>query len=278
MKQLFDKISAACSKSITTTYSTSFSLGIKFLGRHMHAPIYAIYGFVRLADEIVDTFHEYDKAALLGELRNETWKAIERGISTNPVLQSFQTVVHKYGIDREHIECFLDSMEADLGVSSHTRDSYDKYILGSAEVVGLMCLRVFTEGNTKLYEDLKPAAMKLGAAFQKVNFLRDINADYNQLGRTYFPGVNFRHFSAWEKQQIQQEIEADFAEALAGIRKLPASSRGGVYLAYYYYRELFNKITKVAPEKIMNTRVRIPDHKKLALMFQSAVRLQLNML
>lgn len=278
MKQLFDTVSAACSKLTTRAYSTSFSLGIQFLHKHIHAPIYSIYGFVRFADEIVDSFHDYDKATLLAEFKEDTWKAIDRGISTNPVLNSFQHVVHKYNIERELIECFLDSMEADLDTTSHSQRSYDQYILGSAEVVGLMCLRVFTEKNAALYDELKPYAMKLGAAFQKVNFLRDINADYNLLGRTYFPGVNFERFSLTEKEQIQKDIEQDFREALVGIKKLPASSRAGVYLAYFYYRRLFDMICNTPVERIMSTRIRIANHTKLGLMLQSMVRHQLNIL
>ncbi len=278
MKQLYDDVSAACSKYTTTLYSTSFSLGIRFLGKRLHTSIYSIYGFVRFADEIVDSFHDYDKALLLTEFKDETWKAIDRGISINPILNSFQFVVNKYNIERELIDKFFESMEADLEQTTHTQASYNNYILGSAEVVGLMCLRVFTENDNKLYLQLKHPAMKLGAAFQKVNFLRDVNADYRVLGRTYFPGVNFEQFSAYEKEQIQSDIENDFREALTGIKKLPRPSRRGVYLAYYYYRKLFLMIKKTPPERVLNMRIRIADHKKLGLMFQSMVRHQLNIL
>ncbi len=278
MKKLFDDVSYACSKLTTKAYSTSFSLGIRFLGRKLHNPIYAIYGFVRFADEIVDSFHDYNKKDLLEEFRNETWIAIERKISINPILNSFQFVVNNYGITYDLIERFFESMESDLKETVHSKASYDQYILGSAEVVGLMCLRVFTENNNELYEDLKPAAMKLGSAFQKVNFLRDINADYKVLGRTYFPGVNFERFSAYEKEQIQADIENDFVQALAGIKKLPPNARRGVYLAYFYYRKLFIKIKNTPAENVMQVRIRIPDYSKISLMFQSVLRHQFNML
>lgn len=278
MKQLFDDVSAACSKLTTTAYSTSFSLGIRFLGKHLHYPIYSIYGFVRFADEIVDTFHDHNKAALLAEFKQDTWKAIERGISLNPILNSFQFVVNKYNIEKELIDRFFESMEADLQVTEHTQASYNQYILGSAEVVGLMCLRVFTDNDRELFAQLKGPAMKLGAAFQKVNFLRDMNADYQLLGRTYFPGVNFERFSDREKEQIQTDIENDFREALAGIKNLPTASRRGVYLAYYYYRKLFLMIKKTPPDRVMSARIRIPNHHKVRLMFQSMIRHQLNLL
>lgn len=278
MKQLFDDVSLACSRLTTKAYSTSFSLGIYCLAPHLRPHIYSIYGFVRFADEIVDTFHDYNKAELLSEFKEETWKAIGRGISINPILNSFQHVVNKYGIEHDLITCFLKSMETDLEKTDHNEYSYAEYIVGSAEVVGLMCLRVFTENNDALYNELKPSAMKLGAAFQKVNFLRDINMDYNQLGRTYFPGVDFQRFSAREKEQIQQDIEADFAAALSGIRKLPMASRQGVYLAYYYYRKLFLKIKNTPADRVMSVRIRIPNHEKLGLMLKSIVRHQLGML
>jgi phytoene/squalene synthetase len=278
MKQLFDTVSTRCSQLTTRAYSTSFSLGIRFLGRGMHAPIYGIYGFVRLADEIVDSFHDFDKAALLKQYREDTVQAIETKISLNPILNSFQKVVHDYSIEWELIDTFLKSMEKDLEQTQHDRESYLQYIIGSAEVVGLMCLHVFTEGNLELYEQLKPSAMKLGAAFQKVNFLRDLKADYQLLGRTYFPEINFENFSQTEKECIEQEIESDFNEALQGIRKLPLSSRRGVYLAYLYYRKLFMKIKKTSPEKVMQVRIRIPDINKVGLLFQTLIRLKLNIL
>lgn len=278
MKALFDDLSASCSKMTTRLYSTSFSLGIHFLKTGFHAPIYGIYGFVRLADEIVDSFHGYDKHFLMQKIRADTAEAIHDKISINPILNSFQEVVHTYGIEWELIDTFLESMEMDLDKTLHSRDSYQRYILGSAEVVGLMCLRVFSEGNQQIYNDLKPFAMKLGSAFQKVNFLRDLKADYAYLGRTYFPGVNFDKFSCVEKEQIEQEIEADFAEALAGIKKLPSGARRGVYLAYFYYKKLYLIIKKTPPEKVMSARIRISDHAKVGLMLQSLFRNQFGLL
>jgi phytoene/squalene synthetase len=278
MKEKFDDVSMACSVLTTKAYSTSFSLGIKFLGKQLRNPIYGIYGFVRFADEIVDSFHSYDKASLLQEFKEETWKSIERKISINPILNSFQEVVNGYGIEKELIEGFFHSMETDLHKTEHDVVSYKNYIYGSAEVVGLMCLRVFTENNKELYQQLKAPAMKLGAAFQKVNFLRDLNADYQVLGRTYFPGVNFSNFNKVEKEKILFDIEQDFSDALKGIKLLPKHARRGVYLAYYYYRKLFLMISNTAPELSLNTRIRIPDYVKLGLMFKSMVRLQLNLL
>jgi phytoene synthase len=278
MKILFDNLSASCSKKTTELYSTSFSLGIHFLKPDFHEPIHGIYGFVRLADEIVDSFHDYDKEFLMDKMRNDTVEAIRDGISINPILNSFQKVVRDYHIEWELIDTFLKSMEMDLMKTVHTHDSYETYILGSAEVVGLMCLRVFTEGDDAIYNDLKPYAMKLGSAFQKVNFLRDLQADYQLLGRTYFPGVNFEHFSRQEKENIQNEIEADFKQALIGIKRLPSGARRGVYLAYYYYNKLFLRIKETPPEKVMNARIRIPDFDKIGLMFRSLVRHQFDLL
>ncbi|TLV03460.1 phytoene/squalene synthase family protein [Dyadobacter luticola] len=278
MKALFDKLSHSCSKQTTQLYSTSFSLGIHFLTSRFHEPIYGIYGFVRLADEIVDSFHGYDKVGMMKQIRTETAAAIENGISINPILNSFQHVVRTYDIEWSLIDTFLKSMEMDLEQTRHSSDSYNEYILGSAEVVGLMCLRVFTEGNHHLYENLRPYAMKLGSAFQKVNFLRDLKADYADLGRTYFPGVNFDHFSHKEKEIIQQEIEEDFNQALIGIKGLPMSSRRGVYLAYYYYKKLYLRIKATPAEKVMNARIRIPDYDKVGLMFRSLVRHQFDIL
>jgi len=278
MKQKYDTVSFDCSKITTKAYSTSFSSGIRFLKRHLHQPIYSIYAFVRFADEIVDSFHDYNKAVLLSEFKEDTWKAIKNGISTNPILNSFQHIVTKYGIEDILIERFFRSMEADLEQKNHSEISYEEYIYGSAEVVGLMCLRVFTENDDGLFRQLQMPARRLGAAFQKVNFLRDMNADYLVLGRTYFPGVNFTSFSELEKEKIQVDIEADFEQALMGIRKLPISSRRGVYLAYFYYKKLFLMIKSTPAEKTLNTRIRIPNHKKIGLMFQSMIRHQLNML
>ncbi|MEO6304735.1 MAG: phytoene/squalene synthase family protein [Bacteroidia bacterium] len=278
MKQLFDDVSVKCSKIVTKEYSTSFSLGIKFLDKKMHDPIYAIYGFVRFADEIVDSFHDYDKKVLLQKFRTETVAAISDRISLNPILNSFQNTVHKYNIDWELTDTFLKSMEMDLEKQNYDNTNYKVYILGSAEVVGLMCLRVFVNGNDELYKKLKPFAMSLGAAFQKVNFLRDAKADYEELGRIYFPGINIKSFDAQSKKDIEADIEADFAHALKGIKQLPPDSRMGVYLAYYYYKNLFNKIKSVPAQRILTERIRIPNAQKFGLMFQCMIRHQLNML
>lgn len=277
-KQLFDKVSDSASRITTRLYSTSFSLGILCIHKRLRKAIYNIYGFVRFADEIVDTFHEYDKRTLLEEFKVDTYKAIERGISTNPILNSFQHVVNEYNIEHELIDCFLHSMEKDLEETGHDRCSYDEYILGSAEVVGLMCLHVFTEGDQEMYEMLKPSAMRLGAAFQKVNFLRDLKDDYESLGRTYFPGVEMSQFSAIEKMKIEKEIEEDFAAAMEGVRKLPDSSRFGVYVACVYYMRLFRKIKSLPSDKILQKRIRIPNYQKLSLLFTSYFRHSLHLL
>ena len=277
MKQIFDHVSASCSKLTTRRYSTSFSLGIRFLSKKFHDPIYGVYGFVRLADEIVDSFHDYDKVYLMKKFRADTVDALENKISLNPILNSFQQTVHSYGIEWELIDTFLISMETDLKSTVHDKESYDRYILGSAEVVGLMCLRIFTELDSNLYDALKPSAMKLGSAFQKINFLRDLKADYYDLGRTYFPEVDFEKFSSAENEIIQADIEGEFNAALEGIKELPVSSRTGVYLAYIYYRKLFSKIKETPAEKVMSTRIRIPDINKVGLLFQSVIRLKLNL-
>lgn len=276
MKEIFDRLSAACSELITKRYSTSFSLGIYFLNERLRQPIYAIYGFVRLADEIVDSFHDYNKITLLAKFKRDCYEAIEEGISLNPILNSFQEVVNKYEIDKDLIELFLQSMEMDLKQELYTPEKYDQYILGSAQVVGLMCLQVFTEGDKIQYEKLKDSAMKLGSAFQKVNFLRDVNADYYMLNRTYFPNVNLSKFSNIEKKQIEEEIETEFKLALIGIRQLPASSKNGVYLAYVYYKKLFNKIKNSTAEKVMTQRIRISNAHKFGLMFDSIIRYKTN--
>ena len=278
MKQLFDQISVKSSKLVTNTYSTSFSLGIKFLDKSIRTPIYNIYGFVRFADEIVDSFHGYDKANLLQKFRLDTIEAIDQGISLNPILNSFQETVNQYNIEWDLIETFLDSMKMDLNPEVSNQAYYEKYILGSAEVVGLMCLHVFTEGDKDLYLKLKPSAQKLGSAFQKVNFLRDAQVDFMDLGRTYFPGVDFNNFSDSDKVEIENDIEQDFREALFGIKQLPASSRGGVYLAYYYYLRLFRKIKGVSPENMIAERIRIPNGQKFILMLQSFAKHQTNLL
>lgn len=269
MKLLFDNLSVNISKMTTRTYSTSFSLGIYFLNSRLRNSIYSIYGFVRLADEIVDSFHDYDKTYLIEKFKKDTYEAIDSRISLNPILNSFQHAVHEYNISLELIETFLLSMQMDLEKVTFTTDKYDKYILGSAEVVGLMCLQVFTERDAKMYDELKPYAMKLGAAFQKVNFLRDMKDDYEILGRTYFPGINIKDFSGDAKKQIEVDIENDFAIALEGIKKLPSSSKGGVYLAYVYYQSLFNKIKKLPAQKVLKQRVRINNGRKFRLMINS---------
>lgn len=278
MKEIFDKISAECSKITTQRYSTSFTWGIYLMSKNLRPPIYAIYGFVRFADEIVDTFHDYDKKYLLEKFKQDCFEAIEHGISLNPVLNSFQKVVNEYGIDPELIRLFLKSMEMDLVPGTYCHDKYEEYILGSAEVVGLMCLSVFTSGDKVFYERLKPFAMKLGSTFQKVNFLRDVKADYENLNRNYFPNVNLADFSDHQKSIIEMEIEEEFKMALQGIKELPLSSRKGVYLAYIYYRKLFDKIKKVKACQIMNERIRISNSHKLGLMLDSMIRYKMNVL
>jgi phytoene/squalene synthetase len=278
MKQLFDDISIRTSRNVTRSYSTSFSLGIRFLNKEFRDPIYAIYGFVRFADEIVDTFHDFNKVELLADFRNDTYKAIENRISLNPILNSFQKVVHEYNIERELIDAFLDSMQMDLEKVEYDQEKYEKYILGSAEVVGLMCLRVFTEGNSELYESLRWYAMRLGSAFQKINFLRDMRADYVGLGRTYFPGVDIERWDDEVKRHVEEDIEKDFRDGYEGILKLPRKARFGVYVAYIYYYSLFNKIKALPPREILNDRVRIPDGQKYALFVSSYVRHSLNMI
>ncbi|TCD26527.1 phytoene/squalene synthase family protein [Pedobacter psychrodurus] len=274
MKEIFDKVSAECSRNLTRTYSTSFSLGINFLDKKIRGPIYAIYGFVRLADEIVDSFHGYDKASLLSKFKRDCLEAIVDSISLNPVLNSFQEVVKRYSIELELIHLFLNSMEMDLQSEVYSPEKYERYILGSAQVVGLMCLHVFTEGDSASYERLKGSAMKLGSAFQKVNFLRDVNADFHLLGRTYFPGVDLSYFSDEKKRAIEEDIAAEFDAALEGIRELPRSSRNGVYLAYIYYRKLFDKIRKKTANQVMAERIRISNAHKFTLMFSSLLRQQ----
>lgn len=278
MKALFDTVSLRTSKMVTNTYSTSFSLGIKFLANKFHDPIYAIYGFVRFADEIVDSFHAYDKATLLEEFKQDTWTAIERGISINPVLNSFQHVVRQYQIDPWLIKTFLKSMEMDLNKQTYDQRGYEEYILGSAEVVGLMCLKVFVEGDEVKYNELKPFAMKLGSAFQKINFLRDFNDDVQQLGRAYFPQLQHRAFNEETKKEIEADIRLDFQAGLEGIKRLPKDARFGVYVAYIYYANLLKKIMNMPPQRIMQERVRIDDKKKVALFFGSYLRHSFNLL
>ncbi len=275
MKKLFDELSQQVSKETTQKYSTSFSLGIKALHKSIQPSIYAIYGYVRLADEIVDSFHEHNKNILLKRLIEQTYEALDERISLNPILQSFQTSVHAYNIDRSLIDQFLHSMEMDLQPIKYNPDLYKEYIVGSAEVVGLMCLKVFTEGNEDAYEKLKPYAMKLGSAFQKVNFLRDIKDDYQVLGRTYFPNININNFNNRVKVDIEQEIEDEFKEALIGIKMLPSASRFAVYLAYQYYFSLFLKIKKQAAQNLLKKRIRISNSKKMSLALTSFMRYKL---
>ena len=276
MIDLYHTISKNASRNITRTYSTSFSFGISLLDKSIHDAIYSIYGFVRLADEIVDTFHDFPKQEMLLEFKNETYKALDRGISTNPVLHAFQMVVNEFNIHRALIDKFLDSMEKDLKEITYSSSEYDDYIVGSAEVVGLMCLKIFVNGDESMYNRLEDNARSLGAAFQKVNFLRDVKADFEQLGRSYFPDVDLTTFTSEEKLKIEDDIAEDFRHALEGIKKLPASSKLGVYVAYRYYLSLFKKIKSVPSERLMYERIRVPNSKKMYITFKSYCRNQLN--
>ena len=278
MKELFDDYCFDASKHVTKRYSTSFYAGVKMLDKAIRADIHNIYGFVRFADEIVDTFHDYDKEDLLGRFKSDTFKSIEEGISLNPILHSFQHTVNKYKIDHQLIHQFLHSMEMDLNPVEYDQEKYEKYILGSAEVVGLMCLKVFVYGDEERYQELKPYAMKLGSAFQKINFLRDLNADLNELGRIYFPGVDTGNLSLEDKLLIENEIQKEFDEALIGIKMLPKSSRFGVYVSYKYYRKLLRKIKRKTAQDLMERRIRVPDNEKLMVFAKSYVRNSLNIL
>lgn len=275
MKKLFDELSFKISKETTRKYSTSFSMGIMALSAGIRPAIYAIYGYVRLADEIVDSFHGFDKAKLISRLRENTVAAISEQISINPILNAFQQTVHQYSIGWDLIDTFLKSMEMDLQDVKYDQLAYNQYILGSAEVVGLMCLHVFVNGDAKEFERLKPYAMTLGSAFQKVNFLRDLKDDFNVLGRTYFPSLDMRRFDSSTKEEIEREIEQEFAEALRGIRMLPSCCRLGVHLAYTYYLCLFKKIKRKAPQEILNKRIRINNGRKLSLMMSSYVQVKM---
>jgi len=278
MVQLFHITSENCSRIVTENYSSSFSSAIRMLHKDLRAPVFNIYGFVRFADEIVDSFHEYDKALLLGQFKQETFDAIERGISLNPVLNSFQRTVNEYNIDRELISAFFRSMEMDLQRESYDCEGYREYIYGSAEVVGLMCLHVFCEGKNELFEKLELPARSLGAAFQKVNFLRDIRADYNGLSRIYFPGCDFNNFSVQDKKQIEEDILNDFKQAYEGIAKLPLKARFGVYVAYKYYLSLFKRICKMKPARVLEERVSIPNYRKAIIIFRAGVKNQLRLI
>jgi len=276
--QLFHNVSERCSRATTEQYSTSFFSAIKLLHTDLRQPIFNIYGFVRFADEIVDTFHEFDKNALLAQFKKETYDAIERGLSLNPILHSFQMTVNAYNIDHGLIEAFFRCMEMDLEKKAYDAEGYKDYIYGSAEVVGLMCLYVFCEGNKALYEKLKDSAKALGAAFQKVNFLRDIKADYNDLKRLYFPGCDFTNFTACDKQKIEADIQHDFNEAFHGIMQLPMKARFGVYVAYKYYISLFRKIKRIKPAHILEARIRLPNYRKAMILVRAGVKNQLKLI
>ncbi len=269
MKSLYDKVSYDLSESLTKSYSTSFSIGIRFLDKELRAPIYAIYGFVRLADEIVDTFHDYDKEKLFRRFQESLDLALEDRISVNPILNSFQEVVHKFNIDREWIDTFMGSMEMDLEQKEYDPKEFKKYVLGSAEVVGLMCLHVFVNGDKQKFEELKPMGMKLGAAYQKINFLRDLKADFEGMGRTYFPCIDLSNFTEEDKKFIEKEIESDFKTGLEGIKKLPKASRMGVYLSYIYFYKLFKKIRRLPAEEVRKRRIRISDLRKYFLLMNT---------
>ena len=268
--KLYNEVSNYCSELITKKYSTSFSLGINTLHKSIHKYIYNIYGFVRFADEIVDTFHDLDKKRVLDEFEKDTFQSIKNKFSTNPVLHSFQMVVNKFNIDDKHIKAFLDSMRMDLTMKKFSVEEYKNYIHGSAEVVGLMCLKVFCDNEIK-YNQLKPYAISLGSAFQKINFLRDIKSDNEERGRVYFPGVDYNTFSITEKIEIEEDIEKDFNHALIGIKKLPSVARSGVYLSYNYYRELLNKIKLLDAEKLKEERIRVSNFKKFIIFLSSYI-------
>lgn len=275
----YQKVSLLCSKAVTSSYSTSFFSAINMLHPQLHNPIYSIYGFVRLADEIVDTFHDYDKATLLSQFKEETYSSFARGISLNPVLNSFQQVVKDYNIDFTLVEAFFTSMEADLHKEIYyNANELQEYIYGSAEVVGLMCLYVFCEGKKEKFEQLRPAARALGSAFQKVNFLRDLREDYEGLHRTYFPGIEFSNFDEQAKMNIEKDIEKDFQDAYQGILLLPIKAKFGVYVAYKYYLSLFKKIKRLQPAHVMERRVRIPNLNKAALLLGCHIQNQFNLI
>lgn len=278
MVKLFHDASENCSKVVTERYSTSFSSAIRMLHRDLRTPIFNIYGFVRFADEIVDSFHDFDKAALLEQFKQETWEAIDRGISLNPILNSFQRTVNEFNIDRDLIRAFFHSMEMDLSKTEYDSAGYQEYIYGSAEVVGLMCLYVFCDGKKELYEKLEAPARSLGAAFQKVNFLRDFNADYNGLSRVYFPGCDFSNFSQRDKEKIEADIQFDFDQAYDGILRLPMKSRFGVYVAYKYYLSLFRKIRRMQPASVLQQRIRIPNYRKALIILRASVKNQLRLI
>ncbi len=279
MKSIFDTVSRECSKLVTTSYSTSFSMATKMLSESIRQDIYNIYGFVRFADEIVDTFHDYDKKVLFDRFSKDLEDALEMRISLNPILNSFQETYHKYNIEKHMVDAFMKSMHQDLYKQDYlTDEEYKQYIYGSADVVGLMCLKVFVKGDNKKYEELKNSAMSLGSAFQKVNFLRDLKADFEDLSRTYFPNTDLNHLDEASKQAIIADIESDFEKGLAGIKKLPLEARFGVFMAYRYYSKLLDKLKKTPALEIKSARIRVPDYKKVELLTRSYVKYQLNLL
>ena len=279
MKKIFDEVSNDCSKIVTKTYSTSFSLATKMLSKSIRQHIYNIYGFVRFADEIVDSFHDYDKAVLFEDFYTDLEKSIKNKIHLNPILNSFQATYHKFNIDKDLVDSFMSSMEKDLHKKKYmTNQEYEEYIYGSADVVGLMCLKVFVNGDSRKYEELKSFAMSLGSAFQKVNFLRDLKDDFEILNRTYFPETDLNELNEESKIKIINEIEADFKEGLNGIKKLPIEAKFGVFMAYRYYSQLLKKLKKTPALEIKNTRIRVPNYKKFELLTRSYVKYQLNLL
>lgn len=279
MKTLFDDLSFSAAKNVTHGYSTSFSLATKMLGKSIRQDIYNIYGFVRFADEIVDTFHDYDKASLFDDFETQLYKALDQKISMNPILNAFQHTFHKHRLSRENVASFMASMKLDLHKQNYTtKEEYDAYIYGSADVVGLMCLKVFVRGDLEKFEQLKTAAMKLGAAFQKVNFLRDLKQDFESLNRSYFPNTNLNAMNEAMKSSIIAEIEEDFKEGYQGILRLPLEAKFGVFTAYRYYRQLLLKIQNTPAEKIKSARIRISNSKKIELLTRSYVKYHLNML
>ncbi|MFT6756037.1 MAG: phytoene synthase [Urechidicola sp.] len=271
MKEAFDEVSIKCSKIVTKQYSTSFSLAVKMLDKSIRNAIYSIYGFVRFSDEIVDSFHEYDKEALINDFEKDYYRALESRISLNPILNSFQHTVKEYEIDNDLIQAFLTSMKLDLKKSEYTDTEYNEYIYGSADVVGLMCLKVFVKGNQEEYDSLEESAMKLGSAFQKVNFLRDLKDDYEELNRSYFPNIDVKNLNNESKKMIIKEIEEDFKNALIGIKKLPKDAKFGVYTAYIYYLSLLKKLKRTPAEEIIKTRIRISNTFKMLLLIKSFI-------
>ncbi len=279
MKAIFDNVSNKCSKTVTQSYSTSFSLATKMLSASIRQDIYNIYGFVRFADEIVDTFHDYDKELLFNNFTNDLELALEHKISLNPILNSFQETYNRYNIDKSLVDAFMKSMRLDLHKQKYLTDAeYKEYIYGSADVVGLMCLKVFVKGDQEKYDSLKDSAMRLGSAFQKVNFLRDLKADFEDLSRTYFPNTDLNQLDELSKQTIIADIESDFAAGLQGIKSLPIEAKFGVFMAYRYYSQLLKKLKKTPALEIKSARIRVPNYKKFELLTRSYVKYQLNLM